>query len=197
MVGSIDPRCETLRGTHWPKKGRVVVWNSRRGTPSWPAVQNDRINRPDIWMQAIRSDRQKKIAARGPSTYGSRRSPGRRRCLVLYLRKIRPARVSMDGRESICCVHPSRRLLRKLLRMRSVFTLTQHLPKLQTFVGMSVTPRIEGHLIFKNPDVLGASGMRVALPTLQFNVSLSRSPSEIRTQGTSSSHAQAADPLHR
>src|ERR1700720_847498 len=77
-----------------------------------------------------------------------------------------PARVSMDGRESICCVHPSRRLLRKLLRMRSVFTLTQHLPKLQTFVGMSVTPRIEGHLIFKNPDVLGASGMRVALPTL-------------------------------
>ena len=38
---------------------------------------------------------------------------------------------------------------------------------------------------------------RHALPTLQFNVSLSRSPSEIRTQGTSLSHAQAADPLHR
>jgi hypothetical protein len=31
MVGSIDPRCETIRGTHWPKPGRVVVWNSRRG----------------------------------------------------------------------------------------------------------------------------------------------------------------------
>src|SRR5579872_600618 len=31
MVGSIDPRCETLRGTHWPKPGRVVDWNSRRG----------------------------------------------------------------------------------------------------------------------------------------------------------------------
>ena len=29
--------------------------------------------------------------------------------------------------------------------------LTQHLPKLKTFVGMSVTPHIEGHLIFKNP----------------------------------------------
>jgi hypothetical protein len=29
------------------------------------------------------------------------------------------ARVSKDGRESECCVHPSRRLLRKLLRMRS------------------------------------------------------------------------------
>jgi hypothetical protein len=29
--------------------------------------------------------------------------------------------------------------------------IKQHLPRLQTFVGMSVTPRIEGHLIFKNP----------------------------------------------
>src|SRR5882762_8952681 len=29
------------------------------------------------------------------------------------------ARVSKDGRESALCVHPSRRLLRKLLRMRS------------------------------------------------------------------------------
>jgi hypothetical protein len=29
-------------------------------------------------------------------------------------------RVSKDGRESVCCVHPSRRLLRKLLRMRFV-----------------------------------------------------------------------------
>src|SRR5713101_7627681 len=59
MVGSIDPRCETVRGIHWPKKGREVVWSSRRGKPSWPAVQSDRINRPDIWMQAIRSDPEK------------------------------------------------------------------------------------------------------------------------------------------
>jgi hypothetical protein len=29
--------------------------------------------------------------------------------------------------------------------------ITQHLPKLQTFVGMSETPRVEGHLIFSNP----------------------------------------------
>jgi hypothetical protein len=34
------------------------VWNSRRGKPSWPAAAN-RINRPDIWMQAIRSDLKK------------------------------------------------------------------------------------------------------------------------------------------
>src|SRR6266704_3257845 len=31
MVGSIDPRCETVSGTHWPKEGRVFVWSSRRG----------------------------------------------------------------------------------------------------------------------------------------------------------------------
>ena len=56
MVGSIDPRCETVRGIHWPKTGRRSVWSSRRGKPSWPAVQSGRINRPDIGMQAIRSD---------------------------------------------------------------------------------------------------------------------------------------------
>src|ERR1017187_106609 len=39
MVGSIDPRCETVRGTHWPKPGRRCVWSSRRGKPSWPAVK--------------------------------------------------------------------------------------------------------------------------------------------------------------
>src|SRR5664280_522348 len=59
MVGSIDPRCETVRGTHWPKAGRRCVWNSRRGKPSWPAVKRNRINRPDIWMQAIRSNQKK------------------------------------------------------------------------------------------------------------------------------------------
>src|SRR6478609_9484889 len=56
--------------------GRWRVWNSRRGKPSWPAVTS-RINRPDIWMQAIRSDPQKTLVARGPSTYGSRRAPRR------------------------------------------------------------------------------------------------------------------------
>src|SRR6266567_7983685 len=71
MVGSIDPRCETVRGTHWPKKGREVVWSSRRGNHLWPAAQSDRVNRPDIWMQAIRSDPEKTLVARGPSTYGT------------------------------------------------------------------------------------------------------------------------------
>ena len=56
------------------RKGRQRVWNSHCGKPSWPAATN-RINRPDIWMQAIRSNHQKALAARGPSTYGSRRVP--------------------------------------------------------------------------------------------------------------------------
>src|SRR5882672_10479424 len=38
----------------------------------------------------------------------------------LILRSAPLAHVSKDGRESLRCVHPSRRLLRKLLRMRSV-----------------------------------------------------------------------------
>src|ERR1700687_5661125 len=37
------------------------------------------------------------------------------------------ARVSKDGRESMRCVHPSRRLLRKLLRMRAENILTTSL----------------------------------------------------------------------
>src|ERR1700692_3846200 len=86
MVGSIDPRCETLRGTHWPKKGRLVVWNSRRGSHLGQR-STDRINRPDIWMQAIRSDRQKTLVARGPSTYGSLLSQGRQEGFGLYSAK--------------------------------------------------------------------------------------------------------------
>src|SRR5665213_1673262 len=89
-----------VRDTPWDplaRKGRWRVWNSRRGKPSWPAV-NHRTNRPDIWMQAIRSDHHKTLAAREPSTYaarepstyaarepstyGSRPSPGRRLLLV-------------------------------------------------------------------------------------------------------------------
>jgi len=55
--------------------------------------------------------------------------PGERGCEI-YLRphpeERALARVSKDGRESMRCVHPSRRLLRKLLRMRSVFFTTSN-----------------------------------------------------------------------
>src|SRR5258705_9044466 len=77
MAGSIDPRCETVRGTHWPKPGRVVVWNSRRGNHlgqrSKPTASTGRT------YGCKRSDHTAKpLVPRGPSTYGSRRSPGRR-----------------------------------------------------------------------------------------------------------------------
>ena len=77
MVGSIDPRCETIRGTHWPVKV-ASVFGTRVAENHLGQRSTNRINRPDIWMQAIRSNHQKALAARGPSTYGSRRSrPGR------------------------------------------------------------------------------------------------------------------------
>src|SRR5436190_13230296 len=108
MVGSIDPRCETARGTHWPKKvawlfgarvaetilasgpksphqqaghmdasdpikpSKKLLWHGGRPhmelasrKPSWPAVQSHRINRPDIWTQAIRSNRRKNSCGTG------------------------------------------------------------------------------------------------------------------------------------
>src|SRR5437763_16488457 len=77
MVGSIDPRCETIRGTHWPKTGRVVVWNSRRGSHlgqrSKPTASTGRT------YGCKRSDQTTKpLVPRGPSTYGSLLSQGRR-----------------------------------------------------------------------------------------------------------------------
>src|ERR1700730_6099480 len=71
MVGSIDPRCETIRGTHWPVKV-AGVFGTRVAENHLGQRSTNRINRPDIWMQAIRSDHGKTLAARGPSTYGSR-----------------------------------------------------------------------------------------------------------------------------
>src|ERR1700722_13811716 len=86
--GRID-RSE-VRDSPWDPlacKGRWSVWNSRRGKPSWPAVP-DRINRPDIWMQAIRSNLEKLLrhggrphmgpGVRRDDSRGKRRSPGRR-----------------------------------------------------------------------------------------------------------------------
>src|ERR1700676_3543173 len=75
MIGSIDPRCETVRGTHWPKKGRVVDWSSRRGSHLGqrfkpPHQQAGHMDASD----PIRP--QKLLAARGPSTYGSRLKAG-------------------------------------------------------------------------------------------------------------------------
>ena len=71
MVGSIDPMCEKIRGTHWPVKV-AAVFGTRIAENHLGQRPPNRINRPDIWMQVIRSDHRKTLAARGPSTYGSR-----------------------------------------------------------------------------------------------------------------------------
>src|SRR3984957_2828134 len=71
MVGSIDPRCETVRGVHWPATGRGIVWNSRRG--------NHLGQRPKAAASTgrtygcKRSDQTSNLlVVRGPSTYGFR-----------------------------------------------------------------------------------------------------------------------------
>jgi hypothetical protein len=81
MVGSIDPRCETVRGTHWPVTV-AGVFGTRVAENHLGQRSTDRINRPDIWMQAIRSTSEKTLVARGPSTYGSRRKAGTTKVLV-------------------------------------------------------------------------------------------------------------------
>src|SRR2546430_3301506 len=81
MVGSIDPRCETVRGTHWPVKvagvfGTRVAENHLGQRSKRPASTGRTYGRK-------RSDQtlKKTLAARGPSTYGSPLSRGRRfRC---------------------------------------------------------------------------------------------------------------------
>src|SRR6202035_146632 len=74
MVGSIDPRCETLRGTHWSVKV-AGVFGPRVAENHLGQRSTDRINRPDIWMQAIRSDLEKLLRHGGRPHMG----PGVRR----------------------------------------------------------------------------------------------------------------------
>src|SRR5258708_17428523 len=70
MVGSIDPRCEQIRGTHWPDK---VVWLI--GTRVAEAILASGLQphqRPDIWMQAIRSNLTKLLCHGGRPHMGPR-----------------------------------------------------------------------------------------------------------------------------
>src|SRR5712664_4947609 len=77
MVGSIDPRCETVRGTHWPKEGRVVVWSSRRGNHL--GQRSIAIASTGRTYGCKRSDQtvQKTLVARGPSRRARSLSSGR------------------------------------------------------------------------------------------------------------------------
>src|ERR1035441_8791560 len=73
MVGSIDPRCETVRGTHWPKAGRRLCLElaSRKtilaSGKTQPHQQAGHMDASD----PIKPE--KTLVAWGPSTYGSRR----------------------------------------------------------------------------------------------------------------------------
>jgi hypothetical protein len=71
MVGSIDPRYETVRGIHWPETGRGIVWNSRRGNHlGQRSIATASTGRT---YGCKRSDQTvKTLVARGPSTYGFR-----------------------------------------------------------------------------------------------------------------------------
>src|SRR5258708_7196037 len=91
MVGSIDPRCETVRGTDWPKPGRVVDWNSRRGNHLGQRFKpTASTGRSYGWKRADLT--QKTLVPRGSSTYGARRSPGRHGvCSNLLHKPVRPA----------------------------------------------------------------------------------------------------------
>src|ERR1700688_2577118 len=86
MVGSIDPRCETTRGTHWPVKV-AGVFGTRVAENHLGQRSTNRTNKPDIWMQALRSDHRKTLAARGPSTYGSLLSQGRRKSILVRMKR--------------------------------------------------------------------------------------------------------------
>src|SRR5258708_38867473 len=99
MVGSIDPRCETVRGTHWPKPGRVVDWNSRRGNhlgqrfkPTASTGRTYGCKRSDLT--------QKTLVPRGPSTYGSLLSQGRR---IITPRPSRLTRMRLPTDYMISC----------------------------------------------------------------------------------------------
>src|SRR4051812_19599651 len=75
MEGSIDPRCEKIRGTHWPVKvvavfGTRVAENHLGQRFTKPHQQAGHMDASD----PIRPS--KTLAARGPSTYGSRLKAG-------------------------------------------------------------------------------------------------------------------------
>jgi len=97
------------------------------------------------------------------------------------------ARVSKDGRESMRCIHPSRRLLRKLLRMRSVFFTGSFAVSWSGKRRACAVPTAQCELVGTRSLSSGAhSRDPLALPTLLFRIviamphglaSVSKSPS--------------------
>src|SRR5258705_6406662 len=109
MVGWIDPRCETLRGTNWPVKVAVMfgtrVAENHLGQRSTTASTGRTYG-------CKRSDQtfKKTLAARGPSTYGSRRSPGRPNSNLHHLPRLqRYKTLARNFRLLKCCMQRDRR----------------------------------------------------------------------------------------
>jgi hypothetical protein len=71
MVRSIDPRCEQIRGTHWPNEVAGLI-GTRVAETILANGPTSRINRPDIWMQAIRSNLTKLLCHGGRPHMGPR-----------------------------------------------------------------------------------------------------------------------------
>src|SRR5258708_32655878 len=90
MVGWIDPRCETIRGTHWPVKvagvfGTRVAENHLGQRP--PTASTGRTYGCKRSDQTIK----KTLVARGPSTYGSRLEAGSTRSICCKSAAVRTA----------------------------------------------------------------------------------------------------------
>src|SRR5260370_5212482 len=88
MVGSIDPRCETVRGTHWPKKvawlfGARVAETILASDPLRPHQQAGHMDASD----PIRPEKLLRHGGRPHMGPGSR--PGRRLISSLALRLAR------------------------------------------------------------------------------------------------------------
>src|SRR6266436_2761049 len=109
MVRSIDPGCEQIRGTHWPNTGRVVDWNSCRGNHL--GQRPNKLHQKAGHMDASDPIRpQKTLAARGPSTYGSLLSQGRRESGVRESTSVVPAKRSAS-RDPYAAAPRSRRMV--------------------------------------------------------------------------------------
>jgi hypothetical protein len=71
MVGSIDPRCETVRGIHWPVKA-VGVFGARVAETILASGHTHRTEKAGHMDASDPIRPSKTLVARGPSTYGNR-----------------------------------------------------------------------------------------------------------------------------
>src|ERR1700687_614150 len=99
MGGSMSRRCETVRGTHWPVKvagvfGARVAETILASGQKRPHQQAGHMDASD----PIKPE--KPLVARGPSTYGSRRSPGRLGLGLRRLDHVRKANIMQGLRAS-------------------------------------------------------------------------------------------------